>query len=166
MHIACRSTGHDSSGVALFGSPCLGSSLRGGLARRHITVATPPPSSSLCSRAFARHWLAHVVSEHMENSELVEARMSVCERSPVMPRPAVCWCRTCRRKLEHGRFLRLHDGSGRAQAEPWVRTCCQDMWLGLGWFCHWCGRSQDWGTGTTAQGIYRWHDRVTNTCQY
>jgi len=42
MRIASRSTGHDSSGVALFGSPCLGSSLRGGLARRHITVATPP----------------------------------------------------------------------------------------------------------------------------
>ena len=94
----------------------------------------------------------------MENSELEEARRSVCERSPVMPRPAVCWCRTCRRKLEHGRFLRLHDGSGRAQAEPWVRTCCQDMWLGLGWFCHWCGRSQDWGTETTAQGIYGGRD--------
>jgi hypothetical protein len=143
MHIACRSTGHDAlSGLKPPRWPCQAS--------HHCGHS--PPSSSLCSRGFARHWLAHVVSEHMENSELVEARMSVCERSPVMPRPAVCWCRTCRRKLEHGRFLRLHDGSGRAQAEPWVRTCCQDMWLGLGWFCHWCGRSQDWGTGDNCPG--------------
>ena len=52
---------------------------------------------------------------------------------------------------------RPNPGSARA-----VRIC------GLGWagFAIGAAALRTGERGTTAQGIYRWHDRVTNTCQY